>query len=168
MIRRPVTLANCGGGDAVHPLPEAYDALTSAIERDILMENARYINPPSRLARVPPKDPRRTSAKRDNSGLTGALLPFQGETPTIHQCGPPEPAEEEVAAAPASEEAESPSVALTPSAGDGEENKQYSYPFAVSNFTISLFFVLKCHQLRVLRLCFATPLSFYFFKYRNP
>jgi hypothetical protein len=43
------------GGDAVHPLPEAYDALTSAIERDILMEDARYINPPKQSGGGPSK-----------------------------------------------------------------------------------------------------------------
>ncbi len=37
--------------------------------------------PPNRRARAPPNGPGRTSAKRDNSGLTGVLLPFQGVTP---------------------------------------------------------------------------------------
>jgi hypothetical protein len=59
------------GRDAVHPLPEAYDALSSAIERDILLENARYINPPKQLGEVAPKRPRTDFSKTRQQWVDG-------------------------------------------------------------------------------------------------
>jgi hypothetical protein len=43
------------GGDPVNPLPEAYDALASTIESDILTDGVRYINPPKSQNDIPAK-----------------------------------------------------------------------------------------------------------------
>ncbi len=48
-------LAGCGGGDPVHNLPEASEALANAIESYILTDEIHYINLPKKHNGVPAK-----------------------------------------------------------------------------------------------------------------
>jgi lysophospholipase L1-like esterase len=59
------------GTDPVHPSRDAYDALSRAIERDVLKEDVKYINPPQLHGGNPPKRPRPDLSQSRQGWVTG-------------------------------------------------------------------------------------------------
>jgi hypothetical protein len=70
------------GGDAVHPLLEAYGALAAAIESDILTDDVRYVNPPKNLGGPNPKKPQVDISKSRQQWVEGCLAMVPRRTPT--------------------------------------------------------------------------------------
>jgi hypothetical protein len=65
------SISQLWGTDPVHPSREAYEALASAIERDVLSDEVKYINAPNPHGGNPPKRPRTDLSQSRQGWVTG-------------------------------------------------------------------------------------------------